>query len=121
MMRSSIVLDAWFMALQRKVTVGSGAARVANAARIPLVVLMVCQLAVPLRAQAPDAPKPKVPASDEIPKAPPNKSPQPAQRQQNDPRLSEAQAKITVNTSLVVLPVTVKDRSGNLVPDLRRD
>jgi Ca-activated chloride channel homolog len=121
MMRSSIVLDAWFMALQRKVTVGSRAARVANAARIPLLVLMVCQLAVPLRAQAPDAPKPKVPASDEIPKAPPNKSPQPAQRQQNDPRLSEAQAKITVNTSLVVLPVTVKDRSGNLVPDLRRD
>jgi|SRR5579864_441460 len=34
---------------------------------------------------------------------------------------SEAQSKITVNSSLVVLPVTVKDRSGNLVPDLRRD
>lgn len=121
-MRSSIVLDAWFMALRKKVTVESRAARVANAARIPLLVLIVCQLAVPLRAQAPDAPKPKVPASDEILKAlPPNQNPQPAQRQQNEPRLTEAQAKITVNTNLVVLPVTVKDHSGNLVPDLRRD
>lgn len=37
------------------------------------------------------------------------------------PRLSEARAKITVNTNLVVLPVTVKDGSGRLVPDLNRD
>ena len=37
------------------------------------------------------------------------------------PRLSEARAKITVNTSLVVLPVTVKDGSGRLVPDLGKD
>ncbi len=36
-------------------------------------------------------------------------------------RLSEARAKITVNTNLVVLPVTVKDRSGRLVPDLGKD
>ncbi len=34
---------------------------------------------------------------------------------------SEAQSKISVNSNLVILPVTVKDRSGNLVPDLRRD
>ena len=34
---------------------------------------------------------------------------------------SEAQTKISVNSSLVILPVTVKDRSGNLVPDLHRD
>jgi len=34
---------------------------------------------------------------------------------------SEAQSKISVNSSLVILPVTVKDRTGNLVPDLRRD
>lgn len=34
---------------------------------------------------------------------------------------SEAQAKISVNSNLVILPVTVKDRSGNLVPDLHRD
>jgi len=36
-------------------------------------------------------------------------------------RLSEARAKITVNANLVVLPVTVKDRSGRLVPDLGKD
>jgi len=29
--------------------------------------------------------------------------------------------KIIVNSNLVILPVTVKDRSGNLVPDLGRD
>lgn len=34
---------------------------------------------------------------------------------------SDAQTRIRVNTSLVVLPVTVKDRAGNLVPDLRRN
>jgi VWFA-related protein len=37
------------------------------------------------------------------------------------PRLSEARAKITVNANLVVLPVTVKDHSGRLVPDLGKD
>ena len=36
-------------------------------------------------------------------------------------RLSEARAKITVNANLVVLPVTVKDRGGRLVPDLGKD
>ena len=39
----------------------------------------------------------------------------------DNPRLSDARAKITVNVSLVVLPVTVKDRSGRLVPDLGKD
>jgi Ca-activated chloride channel homolog len=33
----------------------------------------------------------------------------------------ESPGKIIVNSSLVVLPVTVKDRGGNLVPDLKRD
>src|SRR5467141_1093672 len=33
---------------------------------------------------------------------------------------SEAQAKIRVNSNLVVLPVTVKDRNGNLVPELQK-
>jgi Ca-activated chloride channel homolog len=37
------------------------------------------------------------------------------------PALSDAQARITVNSNLVILPVTVKNRSGELVPDLRRD
>jgi VWFA-related protein len=31
------------------------------------------------------------------------------------------QAKISIRTNQVVVPVTVKDRSGNLVPDLHRD
>jgi len=34
---------------------------------------------------------------------------------------SEARTKISVNSDLVVLPVTVKDRYGNLVPDLQRE
>jgi Ca-activated chloride channel family protein len=37
------------------------------------------------------------------------------------PPQSEERAKISVNSNLVILPVTVKDRSGNIVPDLRRD
>lgn len=48
----------------------------------------------------------------------------PAQTPQRPPAVpppSEARAKISVNSNLVILPVTVKDRSGNLVPDLRRD
>src|SRR5258708_1979510 len=43
------------------------------------------------------------------------------QRPPSGPPPSDARAKISVNSSLVILPVTVKDRSGNLVPDLRRD
>lgn len=33
---------------------------------------------------------------------------------------SEAQAKIRINSDLVILPVTVKDRNGNLIPDLQK-
>ena len=39
---------------------------------------------------------------------------------QTDPPLNDAQARITVNSRLVVLPVTVKDRSGEMIPDLER-
>jgi VWFA-related protein len=50
---------------------------------------------------------------------------QPAQQTgsspQDPPLLSDAQAKISVNSNLVILPVTVKDHSGVLVPDLRKD
>jgi Ca-activated chloride channel homolog len=41
--------------------------------------------------------------------------------QSSAPPPSDAQAKITVNSNLVILPVTVKDGSGALVPDLHRD
>jgi VWFA-related protein len=34
--------------------------------------------------------------------------------------LNEAQAKIRVSSNLVVLPVTVKDQNGNLVPELQK-
>jgi Ca-activated chloride channel family protein len=44
-----------------------------------------------------------------------------ATREAVNPPQSEAQAKIVVNANLVVLPVTVKDRSGELVPDLHKD
>ena len=43
------------------------------------------------------------------------------QRPPAGPPPSDARAKISVNSNLVILPVTVKDRSGNLVPDLQRD
>src|SRR5713226_5097476 len=46
---------------------------------------------------------------------------QPSQGPPAGPPPSDARAKISVNSNLVILPVTVKDRSGNLVPDLQRD
>src|SRR5262245_19462391 len=83
---------------------------------LSILALVVWRLALPLEAQAPSAPTPHVTVSDGTSKA----SPQSA-RQSSTPLQSEALAKITVNSNLVILPVTVKDRSGNLVPDLRRD
>jgi len=53
------------------------------------------------------------------PQAPSASAQQPAPP--DDLRLSEARAKITVNANLVVLPVTVKDGTGHLVPDLGKD
>ena len=41
-------------------------------------------------------------------------------RQQSASSQSEAQVKIRVNSNLVILPVTVKDRNGNLVPELQK-
>jgi Ca-activated chloride channel family protein len=40
--------------------------------------------------------------------------------QQPSPHQSDAQARIRVNSDLVVLPVTVKDSKGDLVPDLQQ-
>jgi len=48
-------------------------------------------------------------------------APDPGPPPPDNPRLSDARAKITVNANLVVLPVTVKDRQGRLVPDLGKD
>ena len=41
-----------------------------------------------------------------------------ARGQQSGAGQNEAQGKIRVNSNLVVLPVTVKDKTGNLVPDM---
>jgi Ca-activated chloride channel homolog len=64
-------------------------------------------LAAPVLAQDAPAPKPAPPAATaQAPKA--------SEKQQGP-------APIRIITSTVVVPVTVKDRNGNLVPDLRRD
>jgi VWFA-related protein len=52
---------------------------------------------------------------------PPAQTNPPARAGENPPRMSDLQARITVNSNLVILPVTVKDHSGELVPDLKRD
>jgi Ca-activated chloride channel homolog len=48
-------------------------------------------------------------------------SPARTKAQQPAAEQSEARTKISINSDLVVLPVTVKDRYGNLVPDLQRE
>src|SRR6201998_2225085 len=67
---------------------------------------MLCFFALPLPAQEPSPPKPAAPPTPQETK--------PADKQQGP-------APIRVVTNTVVVPVTVKDRNGNLVPDLRRD
>jgi VWFA-related protein len=42
-------------------------------------------------------------------------------RQPTTDSMSDAQARITVNSNLVILPVTVRDRAGELIPDLTRE
>src|SRR3989440_4134233 len=54
-------------------------------------------------------------SAQEISAAQTQQLPQPTTQQ------SEARTKIGVNSDLVVLPVTAKDRHGNLVPDLHRE
>ena len=54
-------------------------------------------------------------SAQEISAAQTQQLPQPSTQQ------SEARTKINVNSDLVVLPVTAKDRHGNLVPDLHRE
>jgi len=67
---------------------------------------MLCFFAAPLFGQDPAPAKPAAPAAAQEPKA---------------PAKSQGPAPIRVITETVVVPVTVKDRSGNLVPDLRKD
>ena len=66
----------------------------------------LCFFAAAVLGQDPTPPKPAAPAAAQQPK--------PADKQQGP-------APIRVVTNTVVVPVTVKDRNGNLVADLRRD
>jgi VWFA-related protein len=67
---------------------------------------MLCFLALPLSGQEPAPPKPSAPPAQQETK--------PADKQQGP-------APIRISITTVVVPVTVKDREGNLVSDLRRD
>jgi VWFA-related protein len=69
-----------------------------------VVLVSLAPAAIPGGSRQPEPPEAQAPARQEPP-AP-----------QND-----AQARITINSNLVVLPVTVKDGDGNLVPDLGKD
>jgi Ca-activated chloride channel family protein len=89
-------------------------------------VLLLAPLAYVMAQNPVKPPKPN-PDSQQQP-APSETQPQaqtpstPANRPGENPtRQSDVQARITVNSNLVILPVTVKDRSGELVPDLKRD
>jgi Ca-activated chloride channel homolog len=86
---------------------------VAKPMRPAFLAVLMWRLAVPLEAQAPSSP---APGSD----VRQTTGAQSSQSQSRPVPQSDAQAKITVNSSLVVLPVTVKDRAGNLVPDLTK-
>ncbi|HJZ63315.1 MAG TPA: VWA domain-containing protein [Candidatus Acidoferrum sp.] len=73
-----------------------------------------------LRAQeAPQAPVPKTGAAAAT--TPGGNSQQPQAAPTNPPPDSDTRVRIRANVNLVVLPVTVKDPAGNLVPDLTRD
>jgi Ca-activated chloride channel homolog len=78
-----------------------------------ILVLTVPGVALFLAAQTAQQPAPSG-AAQSAPARPDPRSPSAVPQ-------SEAQSKISVNSNLVILPVTVKDRAGNLVPDLHRD
>jgi VWFA-related protein len=67
---------------------------------------ILCLMPATFLAQEPAPAKPAPPAAAQ--------EPTPSEKQQGPPT-------IRVATSTVVVPVTVKDHSGNLVPDLRKD
>lgn len=82
--------------------------------------LLAIALLSPAFAPAQNPPPAPVPKRNSTP--PPNTAPAPQpQAVPQSQGQTESQAKIVSNVNLVVLPVTVKDSSGRLVPDLRRD
>ena len=83
---------------------------------LPGVVLLTATTLVPLRARTPQSPAPQ-------PGEPQQGSKAPAQGQNPAPSAQQPQQQpgIRVQVNQVVVPVTVKDRSGNLVPDLNKN
>jgi VWFA-related protein len=80
---------------------------------------------VPLVAQEPpSAPTPKTKPDSQVP-PPPSQSTVPVQNTASQPAAaapnSDSLVILKARSNLVVLPVTVKDSTGNLVPDLTRD
>jgi len=66
-------------------------------------------------------------AQNERPTSPAPTAPSPDTRKQipgpsgQSQAPADSQSKITISPTLVVVPVTVKDNRGNLVPDLKKD
>ena len=98
--------------------------------KIVLLVLVQCCLLSAANSMAqeplPSTPIPKPinpPPSTTIPPRPPSSSPAPAPESPVNPQSipSDSPTRIVLNPTLVVLPVTVKDKQGNLVPDLKKD
>ncbi len=69
------------------------------------------------------APKTTPPAPTATLPPPPSQATLPSQQSAIDPRSlpTDSPTVIRLNPTLVVLPVTVKDKQGNLVPDLKKD
>ena len=87
----------------RKIAIWSGISLLAA----PAAYLAARPRAARPPSQAAAAPPPATPANQQAARP-------------EDASLNDAQARITVNSRLVVLPVTVKDRDGEMIPDLER-
>jgi VWFA-related protein len=86
-----------------------------------VVALLLAPLAYVAAQNPVKPPKPNPDAQTQPAPTQPAPTNPPARAGENPPRMSDLQARITVNSNLVILPVTVKDHSGELVPDLKRD
>jgi VWFA-related protein len=89
-----------------------------------LAIVQSCLLITTALAQEPlpSTPTPK-PITPPAPATIPPPSPAPSSQSSVDPKSlpTDFPTRIVLNPTLVVLPVTVKDKQGNLVPDLKKD
>jgi VWFA-related protein len=87
-------------------------------------VLTIAWVVAPCFAQdpVPESPTPKVPVQNPNPTTgTPTLAPPPQSPSASSAPIADSPTRIVLNPTLVLLPVTVKDRSGNLVADLKRD